>query len=141
MKPTRNRDDEWRRSDGDQQDALPIAGRYVQPPDWKGWDDDKLTLVSAFCWPSEGADEDPAVAQADQDPGRVAARLLGFLTLGQTSAEEIGRRTVLLAYLVKAPGVADSQRELGAFLGVSGPRVNALLRRLRAEMRKLSAGG
>ena len=61
-------------------------------------------------------------------------RLLEWMTGDGADAERAGRRALLLAYLVRAPGRLQTQRQLAAQLGISPARVNALLAEIRGNL-------
>jgi hypothetical protein len=97
--------------------------------------DDTGAAVEAIDFDFDAIDGQPLEAPSRGDAGESVARLLEWLTAGQ-SVEAIGRRTVLVGCLLSLPGSPKTLRALGRRLGLSHEHARRLLAGIRSELRQ-----
>jgi hypothetical protein len=93
-----------------------------------------------FAYPDEPEAQEPGMLTADDAARLRRETITRFLTFLTTKAKEpgvIGRRAMLLAYVIGIAGGAKSQKELADILKISEGRVSQLLKKIR-NMRGIS---
>ena len=93
------------------------------------FDDDQKPVQT--CDPREDVDDE---IQGSRHRREIISRLLGWTVQGSTSPEQIGRRLLLLAFIIRAPEAPASQRELARRLKVSEAAVSKQVKRFRAVL-------
>ena len=81
---------------------------------------------------------EPTPADDDRAAAVDYAALLGLLTSGATTAEQIGRRVALVAFIMQPPDRRGTLTDLGRLLGVSKQRAHAMLTRFRQELPQIA---
>lgn len=105
----------------------PIAVAFVAPPEDMG----------DVCPHCERPYQDGQLTEA-QPPPRDYGKVFELLTVGAPDALTVGRRTLCLAYLLKAPGCPRTLAELGAVLGVSRQMAHKRLTTFRALLPEIA---
>lgn len=90
-------------------------------------------------WPVyPGDDPDP---HPERESSAIILRVLDLLIANDPSPAGIGRRALLLAYVLNLYGGPRTQRDLARHLELSPARVNKILRDFRGNLRNLAQKG
>lgn len=95
-------------------------------------DGPRAVAVEDFRYPGE-----PDPAPTGPDPVEAVRRILE-LVAGDVDAVQAGRRALLMAHVLKAPGHAATQRQLADRMKLSPARVNTILRVFRRELAEIA---
>jgi hypothetical protein len=103
--------------------SIQYKAHYSAPADY-GFEDGNLVPITG----NNDEIESTPTTLADY------AGLLNALTFGAIDAEEVGRRTLCMAYVFRSPDERGTLEDLGRALGLSKQRAHALLTKFRNEM-------
>ena len=102
------------------------------PPEWAFFDEQgRRIAVTHPVYEPTPANDDRADAPDFSD-------LLALLTCGAETAEQIGRRVALVAFVMMPPDRRGNLSDLGRLLGVSKQRAHAMLTRFRQELPQIA---
>ena len=101
--------------------------RDISPPEMPLAFDDDGRAVAVSHPVYETPDSEP---QAGADYGA----FLELLTVGATDAEQVGRRAIFLAYLIRDPDKRGTLADMARLLGISKQAAHKRLTRFRAEL-------